>query len=239
MKFIKATVLFSFILAVIISACGQERSQSESNQSAGDQRPLRLFLVRHAEAFKNLDPLPSLPLNQLDSLTTAGKNQAAALGHYLKSKRIRAIYASPTGRTRQTAEIISQTIEFNNPVIVDNDLISLRKGQMSSLQALSSDADVSQGKTNMTTWGNDGESLAEGQQRVIALLNRLTKQYSGQAIVFVTHGDICTALLAYATGISPDPAQTLPGVRTGSVSEIQIGDDRWVLKEKGVMPIQP
>ena len=49
---------------------------------------LRVFVVRHAEAFKNLAESVDLPPEKLDSLTPKGIVQARALGVFLKEKSI-------------------------------------------------------------------------------------------------------------------------------------------------------
>ena len=225
-------LLILVIFSLLIIACGEKGKQSENGQTPVRQGTLHLFLIRHAQAFKNLKPLPDLPARQLDSLTAAGQKQAAALGRYLKDKAVTAIYASPTGRTRQTAQIIRQTAGLQDTVIIEKNLSSLYKGVMS----LTPPMNAAQGRNDMNNLSEKGESLADGQQRVIRLISRLNKQYSDKAIVFVTHGDICPAVLAYAGGTSLSSADSLHSVPAGSVSELTIEPGGWTIKSEGIVP---
>ena len=58
---------------------------------------LKVYLVRHAESKKNVMHLPGTPEKQLDTLTTKGREQAVAIGHFLKDKDIVAIQSSSDG----------------------------------------------------------------------------------------------------------------------------------------------
>ena len=64
-----------------------------------------ILLIRHGETEWNAAELfrgrADIPLNE------NGLRQAGLLSEYLKDKQIDAIYSSPLGRARKTAEIIS------------------------------------------------------------------------------------------------------------------------------------
>ena len=234
MKFIFVKLFYILLSSFFILSCGDQKDRSETSQTSSERGNLHLFLVRHAQAFKNLNPLPDLPAGQLDSLTAVGELQAAALGRYLKDKSINAIYASPAGRTRQTAEIIREKAGIPDTVIVEQNLISLHKGYMS----VTTSQDANQGKNDMNVRQGEGETLADGQQRVIQLIDWLRKQASAQTVVFVTHGDICLALLAYAGATPLSAADSLHTVPAGSVSELKITPTEWIIKSEGVVPAQ-
>jgi len=235
MKFINIKLLYVLFASCCILSCGDQRDQSGTSQTSNEPGNLHLFLVRHAQAFKNLTPPPDWPARQLDSLTAVGKQQAAALGRYLKDKSISAVYTSPTGRTRQTAEIIRETMDLADTVFVESQLISLRKGYMSVTG--SHYANKSKDAANASQ--NQGESLADGQQRVVQLIDRLREQTSDQTIVFVTHGDICMAVLAYADGSPLRSADSLQPVPAGSVSELVITPAGWTIKAEWIVPAHP
>jgi len=234
MKIIFLKLFYVLLSSFFILSCGDQKDQEGTNQLSEKPGSLQLFLVRHAQAFKNLNPLPDLPARQLDSLTVVGKQQAAAVGRYLKDKPISAIYASPAGRTRQTAEIIREQTGLQDTVIVEQNLISLRKGYMS----VTTSQDANLGKNDMNVRQDEGESLAEGQQRVTQLVDRLRNQASAQTVVFVTHGDICLAVLAYAGATPLSAADSLHTVPAGSVSELEITPTEWTIKSEGIVPVQ-
>lgn len=58
---------------------------------------MKLLIIRHAD-----------PDYEHDCLTPRGREEAAALAEYLKEKGISAIYASPLGRAKETAEFVAQ-----------------------------------------------------------------------------------------------------------------------------------
>ncbi len=75
-------------------------------------------MVRHAEAFKNLEPPPAgMRGADLDALTPGGEDQAQSLRAQLPGGPA-TYWASPTRRTRQTAELLAE----GRPVRVDQSL---------------------------------------------------------------------------------------------------------------------
>jgi broad specificity phosphatase PhoE len=152
-----------------------------------------LCVVRHAEAFKNLDPkthpeVAAMSKADLDHLTAAGEAQAEALATRLPTTEV-IVYASPAARAQETAERLQR-----GSVTVTEALRSLDGGP--SLAA------------REAAWrrGEDprpegGESLADGALRVDALVDTLRDEARpGSTIVLVTHGDIAPLILGAADG---------------------------------------
>ena len=52
---------------------------------------LRVYLVRHGQAFSNLDPTPNLPPEKLDRLTATGIDHAERAGRALRGRGIRVV----------------------------------------------------------------------------------------------------------------------------------------------------
>jgi broad specificity phosphatase PhoE len=143
--------------------------------------PPTLCVVRHAEAYKNLQPTPDLPADQLDRLTPTGEAQAQAAAGPLAGAVF--VWTSPAGRARQTAERLGL-----GPPVVDPDLRPL---------------DGAWGWTErLGHWaaGRDpappgGESLAQGRDRAQAVLRRAAARVGpGERGVVVTHGDIAALI---------------------------------------------
>ena len=179
-----------------------ERQDSDAEQqtpTTEDAVLLRVYLVRHAEAYRNMPQPPGTPLANLDSLTPRGQKQAAAVGRALENKGIVAVIASPTGRTRETARLISSAVGLSNEHTVDEAFRCLSAGQ----------------------------SLADGAARAIDAVKDLAKRYRGKAVVVVSHGDICPALLDHAATTSMPESRELHSVQTGSVSEIEVTRSGW------------
>jgi probable phosphoglycerate mutase len=175
---------------------------------------LHIYLVRHGESYKNITPPGDWPPEKLDSLTVKGIEQTSAIAEYLKDKNIAAIFTSPAGRTRQTAEIIRQTLHVSGPVIVEKNFIALKTGQTSG----------------------DGESMRDGQQRAAHSIDSLSQALPGKSIVIVTHGDICSALLAHTGDTDITEVFKMQDVMTGSISEIIIRHKQWHIVQQGLVP---
>src|SRR5262245_55547358 len=67
---------------------------------------VRLYLVRHGQAYSNLDPEPDLPPDKLDRLTDLGREQARRVARFLRGTAVAELLTSPAGRARETAEEI-------------------------------------------------------------------------------------------------------------------------------------
>jgi phosphohistidine phosphatase len=77
-----------------------------------------LFICRHAEA---ADPAVNLPDFERN-LTSSGIRQAQKTGAWLQARyQAEAIIASPSHRTRQTAQILSEMVPLDSKNIVLND----------------------------------------------------------------------------------------------------------------------
>ncbi len=77
---------------------------------------ITVYLVRHAEAQVNVDPLSS---NKTDTLTEKGFLEAQALANYFKQKPIENIFTSKINRAQLTANEIGSAMSIK-PVIVES-----------------------------------------------------------------------------------------------------------------------
>ncbi len=75
-----------------------------------------IYLVRHGENPANLNNEFSYKLVDY-SLTPKGRLQAQQTAAYFREKNIHAIYASPLKRTRETAEIIAETLGLTVTIV--------------------------------------------------------------------------------------------------------------------------
>ena len=150
-----------------------------------------VYVVRHAEAYKNLKPRPDLPPAQLDSLTETGKQQAARLADELQGRGVTIVLHSPTGRTTETAAIIATALGV--PAEAAPELAPLAGPWSARPSAWAAGEDPRP---------DGGESMADGVHRAMALLER----YPGQPVVVVTHGDIAAGLIGEGAA-TPMPAR--------------------------------
>lgn len=200
-------------------------ARENSNGSHGT----RVFIVRHAEAYKNLPVNAPTSKEKRDSLTAEGHKQAKKTGEYLNNRDIAVIVASPTGRTRQTARIIAQEIGL--------------KGVFSENTAFRSTKQGATPDGNSTTWpwrkgqweaGHDprpprDESLRNAVNRAIQAVSVLIRQYPERGVVIVTHSDICAGIVGAVANTPLHQRYQKHGVELGSVSEFVVyGNGDWV-----------
>ena len=84
--------VFLGLLLLFASGCQSNDIPVDTNPMARGNVLLKVYLVRHAESKKNVVHLPWIPEEQLDTLTTKGREQAAAIGNFLKNKDMAIIY---------------------------------------------------------------------------------------------------------------------------------------------------
>ncbi len=153
--------------------------------------PLRVFVIRHASAWKNVPAAerpPGMSSGDLDALTPAGLAKAEQVGASLAGKGIVAVYCSPARRAQQTGAAIAQQLGLAKGPVVADAFRTLDTG---------SDARTASGTARTRSWktGSDprppgGESLTDGFTRATAKLEALRSAHAGQAIAVVTHGEI-------------------------------------------------
>ncbi|HZQ38391.1 MAG TPA: histidine phosphatase family protein [Dehalococcoidia bacterium] len=192
--------------------------------------PLRLLLVRHAETAHNRDGLvqgrADNPLSEL------GLQQAAALAARLSAAPLEAIYSSPLGRARQTAEAIAAPHAL--PVTIEPDLIEMDIGQMEGL----SGAELRERFPEfMKAWLSEdagaavmpgGESLAQVQARAMAVIERVAARHPDGVVALVSHNFVLLAALCIVLGL---PLQQFRRLRQGvaSLATVDLLQGQWRL----------
>lgn len=161
---------------------------------------LRVFVVRHAQAWKNVASLlrpKQMSAEELDALTPKGLARAEELGKELTGRDVVAVYASPARRAQETAAAIAQALGLGAPIVSES-FRTLDSG---------SDANAASGSARMKNWKAKkdprpagGESLADGNARASTAVAELATKHAGHAIVIVTHGEIASSLLTRAAG---------------------------------------
>jgi broad specificity phosphatase PhoE len=156
---------------------------------------LQVYLVRHGQAFSNLDPAPKLPPHKLDRLTALGHEQASETGRVLALRQPALILTSPANRARETAEEIKQAARG----------VAVRTEPRVRPE-------------------EPGESPARVGARVLQAVREEHKRHGGRPIVVVAHSEVIGAFLALVQGEPAATAHPFP-VRNGSVSLVELGDD--------------
>ncbi len=151
-----------------------------------------LYVIRHAQPAGYTPALIGLsPPNS--GLSPLGVRQAERLrDRLLATKEIQAdrLISSPLRRAQETAEIIAPALGL--PVLLDDGIQELNLGECEGLTA-----DQASERYGDTDWERNpfrrlaphADSWAEFAWRACEALHRLTRDYEGQTLVMVCHGD--------------------------------------------------
>ena len=140
-----------------------------------------IYVVRHGETEWNA---LNKVLGRTDiALDARGEEQALELARTLRGAGIDEIIASPLGRTRQTAEIISR--ETGIACRTDDRLIEQEFGRFEGVDR--SDRGFQEAKRKYCKGYPGTESHFEMASRVASLL----RETAGKNVLLVTHGGIC------------------------------------------------
>jgi probable phosphoglycerate mutase len=125
---------------------------------------MRVIFVRHGLAKSNEDPLEGI-VGQPSDLTAEGYRQVQAaarfLGEIITSKTV---YTSPLPRTRQTAQIIAETLQLQT--IIDDRLAEIYKGDwqgrpVREVVELEAQIDIDERPTTRPPHGENWRDVAE------------------------------------------------------------------------------
>ncbi|MDQ3089973.1 MAG: class I tRNA ligase family protein [bacterium] len=150
----------------------------------------KYFVIRHGGTEGNAKDVVSYKNENKDDLTTAGKAETQSAGKNLIDKKIDLIISSPFLRTRETAEIISETIGLEkNNIFFDERLKEINPGIYDGKPWIDYHQKVSQGGEDwFTRFIEGGESLVGVQKRVGEFIYEIENTYKDRNILIVTHG---------------------------------------------------
>jgi broad specificity phosphatase PhoE len=178
---------------------------------------LRVVLVRHGQAFTNLDPPPSPAPANPDALTPLGREQARRAAAALARLRPRLVLSSPAGRAQQTAEIVQKV--GGGDVQVDPRVRPLEMGRGPDGRELSLDARIAEWRAGRDPSPPGGESLEDVGKRVLALVEELRAAGTGRTVVLVCHTEVIAAFVGHLEG-QPGAARYPPRVPNGSLTVV-------------------
>jgi broad specificity phosphatase PhoE len=170
--------------------------------------PTTIVLVRHGETDWNRERRfqghADMPLND------AGRRQARELAELLRAEGLSAVYTSPLGRARETAEIVGERLGLT-PI----ELAALREIDVGDWQGLTVDEVRArypeQASVAWRSGGPNGETHEELSDRVVPALLDLARQREGERILGVTHAGPIRAVLGAATGLSHEESRAQIG----------------------------
>jgi probable phosphoglycerate mutase len=195
---------------------------------------MRVFLVRHGQAYSNLDPEPDLPPDQLDRLTDLGRLQSRSAAAFLKDQKVAAILVSPAGRARETAEELRQALGLD-AASVANALRPLDLGRGANGAPLDWDQRIAEWEAGRDPAPPGGESLEQLGQRVQGLVRSLRSAHAGECVALVAHSEVIAAFLGTLDG-KPGAQRWPPTARNGSVTVVDEGTSGTRLLLAGHVP---
>ena len=161
----------------------------------------RVYLIRHGRVDQGDRPIM---LGQTDlALSDQGRDQIAALAAGLAGADIKAIYASPLLRCRQSAEILAQA--WGLTVRIEPDWREIDLGDWDGLpheliRERFPDEYAARGRDLADYRPPGGESFRDLADRVTAAFARLTKNLTG-SIALVGHAGVQRVLLCHILGL--------------------------------------
>jgi broad specificity phosphatase PhoE len=190
-----------------------------------------LILARHGVTEANVR-LPSTlqGLRPDSALIDEGLLQARAMADALAGHAVVHAYCSPLGRSRQTAEVITDALGV--PLTVDGGLAEADVGLWAGL----SWEEVARRWPEESRAFHDapdvngylgGENLAQVARRVLPAVERLVGRHTGETVLVVGHGVVNRVLLAHWLGLPLRHARGLPQDNGGlSIVEYRGGSAR-------------
>lgn len=157
---------------------------------------MKLILVRHGETLWNKER--RLQGHQDSPLTEDGRKQLVFISEALKDEKIDVAYCSDLGRAIDSAKIILQS--HNIKSVFKRELRERSHGIVQGMTQKQADAEYSElqvqrRKSKYNFRNPKGESYADAEVRVKALLEEIIKNDSAKTVLIVTHGGISRTIL--------------------------------------------
>ena len=181
-----------------------------------------LLLVRHATTASTGTRLGGRTAASLDD---AGRQQAQAAAQRLEGVPLKAVYASPLPRTRETAEIVAAVHRLT--VVEDEGLLEVEYGEWTDrpLKPLyrTKKWPVIQARPSLVTFPG-GESIRDAQMRAVGAIERIVARHRKTTVAVVSHADVIKALVSFYLGQPLDLFQRLH-VSPASVTVLHLSAD--------------
>jgi isoleucyl-tRNA synthetase len=167
-----------------VDVLGSVEEIKEKTKKSGNQ----YFIMRHGEAENNAKNIYSSDPN-INHLTEKGKKEVLKTAKELKNKKITKIFCSPFLRTRETAEIVAEQINFpKDRIIYENKIREFEFGDLSNKPAKDYERHSQNDNWNFDTKIAGGESFQDVKNRFGEFLYNIDKNYQNEIILIVSHG---------------------------------------------------
>lgn len=196
-----------------------------------------IYLIRHADALPGVEEVVGGDYDA-QALSELGRRQAQALGSRLRDISLAAVYSSPIGRARQTAEAVATPHELDvriepelrevalgaiGPAAHDGlppeEVAKLLKARLREIAVIA----VTTGRWESIPGSEPSATL---RARMLAAVQRLAIAHPGQRIAAVSHAGSINAYLAALLRLDHD--YFFPAANT-SVSVVRLKGERSML----------
>src|SRR3989339_1264657 len=146
------------------------------------------FVMRHGESETNTKGIVSHKADDPFPLTERGRTQVKTSASKLKEEGIELIIASPILRTKETAEIVAQTLGLPvEDIIFDARIAEVDTGDFNGCDIDDYRAYFTSTLEKFTKPAPNGETLEQMKTRVGELMYDIERKYHGKKILIVTH----------------------------------------------------
>jgi probable phosphoglycerate mutase len=203
---------------------------SDIGRGVTDPGEARLVLVRHGETQWNLEG--RIQGYHADSpLTPNGQAQARALAERLAREGLDVIFASDTGRTRQTAQPIAQATGI--AVIHDSGLRERSYGIFEGRTFTEIEREHPQDYERIRARdpyyaAPGGENAMQFHERILGALHRIALQCAGKRAAVITHQGVLGVLYRHVQGLAFDESKR-PRPLNASCNHFRFCRGQWVM----------
>jgi broad specificity phosphatase PhoE len=166
-----------------------------------------LWLVRHGQTDWNLTGRWQGQTSHAPGLNDVGRAQALSTREHLTGIRFSAIYCSDLLRARQTAELISESLNLNitlEPRLREMHL-GVWEGMLSSEIEIQYPQELAERERDpLHARAPQGESPLEVEERVIPAVTDITEKYPDDSVLIVSHGVSLAVIICHAQGFPMD-----------------------------------
>ncbi|MCR4333769.1 MAG: class I tRNA ligase family protein [Patescibacteria group bacterium] len=183
------------------------------------------FVMRHGESEGNAKGYFDSDGASSNPLTEKGREQARASAEKLKTRGITKLYASPFLRTKQTAEIVAETLGMaTSDIIYDDRLRELNFGKWSG-------ADKPEALKVFWEWKKSskykdampgGESYFDAKNRFGSFLHELERTSQHETVLIVSHGIVFESAAVLIAGANFEEANGILNKMVGNTGNADV-----------------
>jgi isoleucyl-tRNA synthetase len=172
------------------------------------------LVMRHGMAENNTQNVVSSKKENEHHLTEEGKKEVKETAVKLKEEKIDLIFASPFLRTKETAELVAETVGFSKEkIIYDDRLAEINAGDFNMQLVAEYHKYFNTLLEKFEKRPPNGEALPDVRKRVGDFLYAMEERYQGKKILIVTHEYPVWMLTAVGEGWSNVQAAKIKDIK--------------------------